>query len=205
MFIIAAILAISALTVSTVTAASRPAYSDRPDPDDIIVVSKEYIPLAKVSPNEANLIRATVVEMQDRSRYADMVRYFDELEAKYGSLIFDNYLPSMYNYRGVALHQIQNFQGAEQAFLDGVTAFPGDSRTWINLGETRVHQFRLDLAVEAFGRAMALEEATAPSRMLKAKGWIASYQDWEFLVSLVEKNSLAAAVSGSDNYLYLYI
>jgi tetratricopeptide (TPR) repeat protein len=158
-----------ASAILAVVTADRRIYSDRPDPDSIQIVSKGAIPMAAVSPAEAKLIRATVLEMQDRSRYADMVKYFDDLEAKYGSLVFDPYLPSMYNYRGVALHQVQDFQGAEQAFLDGVTVFPNDTRTWINLGETRVHQFRLDLAVDAFRQAMMLGDGTAASRMLKAK------------------------------------
>ncbi len=86
-----------------------------------------------------------------------------------GSLIFDNYLPSMYTFKGVACHSLHDTEGAENAFLQGVTYIPGDSRAWINLGESRTHLFKMNLAIEAFTQAEALGEMGARSRLLKAK------------------------------------
>ena len=140
-------------------------------------------------PPNAERIRAHIQELNQRSRYVDMVKTLDELETKYGTLVFDNYLPSLYTFKGVALHSMRDTEGAEKAFEKGAEQFPNDSRAWINLGETRTHLFKTNLAIEAFSRASALGDQAATSRLLKAKGWVDSYQDFERISSAVEKQA----------------
>lgn len=138
---------------------------------------------SKKTPNPI-LIREHVTELNDRSRYVDMVEYLNKLQAEFGTLVFDNQLPSLYTFKGVALHNLHDTQGAEQAFYEGVQALPFDTRGWINLGETQTHLFKTNEAIEAFARASELGDKAATSRLLKAKvlHWTLSlheiYMDW---------------------------
>jgi cytochrome c-type biogenesis protein CcmH/NrfG len=83
--------------------------------------------------------------------------------------VLDDQLPSFYTYRGVAAHHLQDVDKTEEAFRNGTKAFPNDHRSWINLGETFIHQFKMDEAIDAFSKAWALGEASTPYRLLKAK------------------------------------
>lgn len=153
--------------------------------------------LGEKQPNAA-LVREHVNKLNERSRYLDMVKYLDDLEDEYGNLVFDNYLPSLYTFRGVAYHSLRDTSGAERAFEEGVKYYPTDTRAWINLGETRTHLFKTDLAIEAFSRASELGDKAATSRLLKAKGWADSYQDFERISSAVEKQATNCVVHRSD-------
>ncbi|CAM9505407.1 unnamed protein product, partial [Ectocarpus fasciculatus] len=86
-----------------------------------------------------------------------------------------------YTFRGVALHSLRDTQGAETAFAEGVKYFPNDTRAWINLS-----------------RASALGDKAATSRLLKAKGWVDSYQDFEQISSAVEKQATNCVMYGND-------
>jgi tetratricopeptide (TPR) repeat protein len=82
--------------------------------------------------------------------------------------MIDEYLPSLYNYRGVALHNAQRLDEASEAFRTAVRYNPSDSRSWINLGESLMHVFKIDEAIDAYSHAVALGEPTALSRQLRA-------------------------------------
>ena len=135
-------------------------------------------------------IRHWVKELNDRTKFVDLALYLDQLEADYGlfyfilneilvefnfsmyisgTLVLDDQMPSFYTYRGVAAHHLQDVDRTEAAFRNGTKAFPNDHRAWINLGETCIHQFKMDEAIEAFSQAWALGEASTPYRLLKAK------------------------------------
>ena len=69
----------------------------------------------------------------------------------------------------MALHSAQRLDDAEQAFLNAVTNHPEELRAWVNLGEARTHQFRMDKAIEAYSKAAFAGETDAQGRLLKAK------------------------------------
>lgn len=58
---------------------------------------------------------------------------------------------------------------AEVAFSAAVKNNPNDSRSWLNLGETLSHLFKLDESANAFGMAVTLGERDALARLLKTK------------------------------------
>jgi predicted O-linked N-acetylglucosamine transferase (SPINDLY family) len=102
-------------------------------------------------------------------------------------------LPSLYNYKGVALHNAQQLEESEKAFAEGLLYFPTDTRSLLNLGEARTQLFKLDEAIDVFERAEALGEASALSKLLRAKGWSASWYDFERIAAGVEREAMTCA------------
>lgn len=121
----------------------------------------------------------------------ELLTYLDSVEVLYGNLLIDANLPSLYSYRGVALHNTQRLDDAEIAFQTGLLYFPNDTRSLLNLGEARTQLFKLDLAIEAFEKAEQLGEETALSRLLRAKGWSCDWRNFERLSSKVERHAVA--------------
>jgi len=94
----------------------------------------------------------------------------------------------LYNYRGVAQHNAQLTDEAAKSFLQAVTLHPDDVRSWINLGEARSHQFRLNESIAAFSEAYKLGDiAGSIPRLLRAKGWADSWENFESIVYVAEK------------------
>jgi tetratricopeptide (TPR) repeat protein len=108
------------------------------------------------SKREAELIRSTLDKLMLSGKNTDILEYLKDLEGKYGTLIIDDKLPSLYNFRGVSQHNAQLTDESAQSFLTAVTINPNDVRSWINLGESRCHQFRMDEAIHAFTQALNL-------------------------------------------------
>ena len=109
-----------------------------------------------------------------------------------GTLAIDNKLPSLYNYRGVAQHNAQMTDESADSFFAAVTLNPNDIRSWINLGEARSHQFRLNEAVHAFTQALNLgDKQSTVSRLLRAKGWADSWRNFDSVSSMAEELAIA--------------
>ena len=140
---------------------------------------------------EANAIRQRLDDLAKTGNHNDILLYLQEVETKYGSLLIDDNLPSMYNIRGVSQHNAQMVDDSANSFLQAVTIFPQDLRSWINLGEARCHQFRLNEAITAFGEALKLGGiyAGVVPRLLRAKGWACSWRDFEKVASMAEQLS----------------
>lgn len=143
-------------------------------------------------------IRNTVSKHLENGRINDLLSYLNSVEKLYGSLLIDSSLPSLYNYKGVALHNSQQLEESESAFLEGLKYFPTDTRSLLNLGETRTQLFKLDQAIEVFERAEALGETSALSKLLRAKGWSASWYDFERIAAGVEREAVACASTGES-------
>jgi tetratricopeptide (TPR) repeat protein len=97
-------------------------------------------------------IRATLSEFLDQGRVHDVVTYLDDFEKEHGTLLIDDKLPSLYTFKGVALHNSQRVAEAAIAFKNGLKHFPNDTRSWINLGEAYTQEFQLNDAIAAFSR-----------------------------------------------------
>ena len=102
----------------------------------------------RVSPDDtAQTIRSIVSDHLDKGKVNDLLFYLDSVEQMYGNLLVDAELPSLYGYRGVALHNSQRLEDAAEAFAESLLFFPNDTRSLLNLGEARTQLFRLDLAI----------------------------------------------------------
>ncbi len=125
------------------------------------------------SPQQAQIIRARLDDFTKNGKNTDMLVYLKSIEDEYGHLHVDDNLPSLYNYRGVAQHNAQLTDESAMSFFMAVSHNPDDLRSWINLGEARCHQFRMDEAIHAFSQALARGKETSASvipRLLRAKG-----------------------------------
>jgi hypothetical protein len=78
-------------------------------------------------------IRQDVQQFQDSGQYVDLVLYLEAIIEKQGSLVIDDQLPSLYNFYGVALHNIQKVEEAENAFVSCVQYNPKDSRSRLTI------------------------------------------------------------------------
>jgi tetratricopeptide (TPR) repeat protein len=177
-------------------------------------------------------IRQDIQQFQDSGQYVDLVNYLEAILKTKGSLIIDDQLPSLYNYYGVALHSIQRVEAAEGAFLSCVQHNPKDTRRgighctpltihrcWINLGEARLHQFKLNEGMSAFYEAWKLGDVNSASRLLRAKvgpiflpchlshrcdlyqGWTNSWQSFEEIVAAVKSFTLGCSPDGEKRGL----
>ena len=125
------------------------------------------------SPQQAQIIRAKLDELTRNGKNTDMLVYLNGIEEKYGHLHIDDQLPSLYNFRGVAQHNAQMTDASASSFLMAVDYNPDDFRSWINLGEARCHQFRMNDAIYAFSQALSRgkdQAVSVVSRLLRAKG-----------------------------------
>lgn len=146
----------------------------------------------RVSTNDSpEKIRGQVSTHMESGMTNEVLCYLDSVEVLYGNLLIDANLPSLYSYRGVALHNAHRLNDAEIAFQTGLLYFPNDTRSLLNLGEARTQLFKLDYAIEAFEKAEQLGEESALSRLLRAKGWTCDWRNFEHLTSKVEKRALA--------------
>jgi tetratricopeptide (TPR) repeat protein len=99
-------------------------------------------------------LRSDLSVLMDQGRINDVLSYLDDIESTYGSLYIDNKLPSLFTYRGVALHNAQRMAEAEVAFTAGLSYFPNDTRSWINLGEAQTTLFKLNDAIASFTKCV---------------------------------------------------
>ena len=83
----------------------------------------------KVTPQDsAYTIRSIVSDHLDKGRINDLLSYLKSVEKLYGNLLVDAELPSLYGYRGVALHNSQRLEEAAIAFAESLLFFPNDTR-----------------------------------------------------------------------------
>ena len=148
-------------------------------------------PKLRPSAENAKAVRTKVLTLLDSGNNLEVITYLKNVEMTYGTLILDTELPSLYNHLGVAYHNANELALSEAAFSKGVEINPNDIRTWINLGEVRVHNFMLDEAVYAFRQAVqfdnkAVKDATYP-RMLRSMGWSDLWEGWEEVTAYVEE------------------
>ena len=125
------------------------------------------------NPQQAQIIRAKLDDFSRNGKNTDMLVYLKGIEEEYGHLHIDDNLPSLYNYRGVAQHNAQLTDDSATSFFLAVSQNPRDLRSWINLGEARCHQFRMNEAIHAFSKALEMGGEEAKSvipRLLRAKG-----------------------------------
>lgn len=94
---------------------------------------------------------------------AQLLSFLQNIEETYGGLDLDKDLPSLYNYKGVALYESNKLVEAEEVLTKAVEHIPEDLRAWMNLVELRLY---IRKPVEA-------QEA------LKV---VESLGDWEYLV-----------------------
>lgn len=156
----------------------------------IIINPIQVLNALKITTDEIKGIRAHADILLNKGQIQDLLEFLNNIEEKYGGLDIDFELPSLHNYRGVAYHNAQMLVEAENSFLSAVTQNPKDTRSWINLGETRGVLFKLDAAIEAYNVAVSLGEMTALSRLLRVKGWTNSWHQFEGIVSEVSKRAI---------------
>ena len=153
-------------------------------------------------------IRAHATTLHNNGQVKDLLNYLLTIENKYGNLSIDNKTPSLYSYRGVALasHAYRDKLGAIEAFKNLTKFTPLDTRGWINLGEVYLQNLMFEEAIVALSHAEALGDTECYSRLLKAKGWMTDYQDFERISALVEKEAIKCSpnISLNNRYSLLY-
>eukprot|EP01041_Mallomonas_annulata_P007977 gene7977-16327_t len=135
-------------------------------------------------------IRNKVTLLYEAGRSKDLLEYLSRVERFRGDLNIDGRLPSLYNYRGIAFHNSQQLEQAEDSFKRAIKQNKNDTRSWLNLGETQSHMFKLYDSINSFQMAAQLGDKQALSRLIKAKGWSASWNDFERIGSILEKDAI---------------
>ncbi len=146
---------------------------------------------------KASEIRSRALKLFNEGKMGEVLSYLSVVEKMFaGSLdIGDGIIPSLYAYRGVALYNSQRLEEANAAFKSAVQLYPGDTRAWINLGESYLQRFLLDEAIAAYSAAYAHGDPLAASHILKARGWANSWQGVEGLSRVVEEQVNTCAVA----------
>ena len=65
------------------------------------------------------------------------------IDAGDAAVRMDGALPSVHHYLGVALYNLGHLSDAATAFVSAVKLHPRDLDSWINLGDTLLHQFKV--------------------------------------------------------------
>lgn len=135
-------------------------------------------------------IRKIVNSLHAQSRLVDLLRYFDDVQKEFGTLKIDNEMPSLYNFLGVAQFTNLLFEEAEESFKQAVFHFPDEVQSYINMGEVQLQSFKLEEAIRSFELAAQHgEKHTAAARIIRAKGWAASWKDFELYAHTIEQTA----------------
>lgn len=95
---------------------------------------------------------------------------------------------SVYGVLGVALHNIHRLDMAVLSFRQALFENEKDGVTWVNLGETLLHQRRAGFAIWAFENALLVHRVSSDfSVLLKARSWICDWRDRETLEAIVQE------------------
>lgn len=142
---------------------------------------------------DPNTIRTVLWSMVDQGKYIDLIKVLDDVEARFGSLDLDGTEPSLYLFKGVALvsSTLRNPQESVKVMYEGVKKFPKETRMWINIGEIETQLFHFSKSVKAYEKAVEIGDVFALSRLLKSKGWGASWKNLEHIASQAYKFSEA--------------
>ena len=148
---------------------------------------------SKYNNYDPNTIRDILWSMVDQGKYIDLIKVLDDVEAHFGSLDLDGNQPSLYLFKGVALvsSTLRNPQESVKVMYEGVKKFPTETRMWINIGEIETQLFHFSKSVEAYEKAVEIGDVFALSRLLKSKGWGASWKNLEQIASQAYKFSEA--------------
>ncbi|KAJ1413937.1 glycosyl transferase family 41-domain-containing protein, partial [Ochromonadaceae sp. CCMP2298] len=67
-----------------------------------------------------------------------LLSFLEDVECAFGTLFIDDELPSLYNYKGVALFDLRRVEEAGHALNEAVRRDPDDLRAWMNLAQIRM-------------------------------------------------------------------
>ena len=147
------------------------------------------------TPDQMRVYAGTLL---DNGRIMDLMEYLNDIEKKYGNLHIDDKIPSLYNYKALALASstARQQKPAIEAILEGLSKVPHDTRAWINVGELKSQLFDLKGSLEAYEQAINLGDVQALPRYLKIKGWSNSWDNFEVIGSHVYQQCMQC-VSGN--------
>lgn len=135
----------------------------------------------------ASDVRNEFAQLMGRGEIVSLIERAELINRTLGTLHLDDKLPSLFGYYGVALYSAQRVAEAERALIKAVEVFPNETRSWLNLGEIRVQTFQLKGAIEALNEAFSRGELTALPRLLRTKGWMADWKDFDLYTADLEK------------------
>jgi predicted O-linked N-acetylglucosamine transferase (SPINDLY family) len=130
--------------------------------------------------NESGLVGDYIVRTQkDQKRLQKKRRELGKTE---GDL-------SVYGVIGVALHNIHRLDMAVLSFRQALFENEKDGVTWVNLGETLLHQRRAGSAIWAFENALLVHRVSDDfSPLLKARSWLCDWRDRGVLEAIVQES-----------------
>eukprot|EP00606_Chrysophyceae_sp_TOSAG23-5_P000023 GSChrysophyteH2.ASY1.ANO1.447.1 assembled CDS len=175
------------------------------------------LPVLVFSSRQEAAIRTTAKRLFQEGDLRELLTYLQEVEGKYDGLdLKDGIIPTLYAYQGVALYNAKRMDEAATAFRAALNISTVDTRSWINLGEVEQVLFHTDAAIYAFEQAYRLGDSSATQHLLRAKGWVNDWQNFEQLAATVESTvrsciasvydaQLCQHVDSSTGYEYTYL
>eukprot|EP01031_Cornospumella_fuschlensis_P024849 gene24849-30025_t len=123
----------------------------------------------RIVPENLDEIRNRCEKLISDDKPEELLLLMGDLERRYGTLAFDNLLPSLYNYRGVALFELNRIAEASVEFEKAVEYNKRDINAWMNL-------YRLDVNNVAY----IYMEALTPNVELIKRSDTCNFHDYEF-------------------------
>jgi len=140
--------------------------------------------------NQAREMRTQAVHLFEEGNVEGLLLYLSAIETKYKTLTLGKpMVPSLYAYRGVVYYNAMRLAEAASDFNKAVLENPTDTRSLINLGQVQTQAFKMAEGIEAYERAVNLGENQALTHLLRGKGWINSWKDFESIAARVENSA----------------
>eukprot|EP01031_Cornospumella_fuschlensis_P028393 gene28393-34280_t len=121
-----------------------------------------------IVPENLDEIRNRCEKLISDDKPEELLLLMGDLERSYGTLAFDDLLPSLYNYRGVALFELNRIAEASVEFEKAVAHNKRDINAWMNL-------YRLDVNNVAY----IYMEALTPNVELIKRSDTCNFHDYE--------------------------
>lgn len=135
---------------------------------------------------DPGVIRGKLTALISQGDFGNMMTYLEQVERDYGTLNIDEEAPSLFSYKGIALHNAHRGKEAMEAFRIATTLTTKDSRAWINLGEQSSQLFFLNEAVDAYREAYKMGDGAVLPRLLHVQAWAGVWEGFEELAVEIE-------------------
>jgi hypothetical protein len=97
-------------------------------------------------------------------------------------------LPSLHHYLGVALYNLGHLTDATNAFVQAVTIAERDLGSWVHLGATFLHRFKVQEACEVFESMIHLNLTNDFSKLYAARAWICDWHGRDLMAAAITKS-----------------
>ena len=110
----------------------------------------------------------------------------------------DGLSPSLWEYYGVAWYGVQELERARVAFSRAVLDDPGAGGAWSHLGDVLLATWQVRDALTAYEEAIRRGAGGDPSKLYRARRWMADWQHDDLLAAMLLDRASAAARTGGE-------